>query len=266
MASVRRLSIAPVKGTRLVEVDSVRLERFGVRENRRFFLIDDREEMVNSLRLGELQTAVFSYSDEERTLRLELPDGRVLEEPIRLGPELTTDFYGAAKAARLVDGPWSETLSGLVGKPLRLVEADEEGAVDRGPVGAVTVISEASLARLAEEGALDGIDARRFRMLIEVDGLDAHEEDTWVGSSVRIGEALVGFEGHVGRCNITSRDPVTGRSDTPTLKILGRYRRKVESTEPLPFGIYGRVMEPAVVRVGDAVALRTASDARTLEG
>jgi uncharacterized protein YcbX len=266
MITIRRLSITAVKGTQLREVEAVRLERLGVRENRRFYLIDDQDEMVNSLRLGELQTAVFSYSEDQRTLRLELPDHPALEEPIRHGTEVATGFYGGAKAARLVDGPWSEVLSGLVGKPLRLVEAGDEGAVDRGADGAVTVISRASLRRLAEEGALDGIDGRRFRMLIEVDGLDAHAEDAWVGSSVRLGQALVGFAGNVGRCNITSRHPVTGESDTPTLKLLGRYRRDVESTEPLPFGIYGRVLEPGLVRLGDAVTLEPGSDNGAREG
>ena len=49
--------------------------------------------------------------------------------------------------------------------------------------------------------------------------------------------------------------PSPGEVDAPTLKLLGRYRQDVESTEPLPFGIYGRVIEPGFVRVGDAVAV-----------
>ncbi len=255
MVLVRRLNITPVKGTQLREVAEIRLERSGVRENRRFYLIDEQDEMVNSLRLGNLHRASFSYSDRGRKLKLELPDGRVLEEPVAVGAEVATTFYSARRPARLVEGPWSEVLSELAGKSLRLVEADDDGGVDRGPKGAVSVISQASLGRLAREGGLDGIDARRFRMLVEVDGLEAHAEDAWVGSSVRLGGALVAFEGHVGRCNITSRDPETGSLDTPTLKILGRYRREVESTEPLPLGIYGRVLEPGAVRVGDTVAV-----------
>jgi hypothetical protein len=256
MVSVSRLSITPVKGTQLRDVDQVRLELLGVRENRRFYLVDDDGEMVNSLRRGELQTVVSSYSDEDRRLKLELPDGSVLDQPVVLGAELTTRFYADTRPARLVDGPWSETLSALAGTSLRLVEAGEKGGVDRGPEGAVTVIAKASLARLAEAGGLDGIDGRRFRMLIEVDGIEAHAEDGWVGSSARLGQAVVGFAGNVGRCNITSRHPVTGASDTPTLKFLGRYRRNIESTEPLPFGIYGRVLEPGTVRVGDPVELQ----------
>jgi uncharacterized protein YcbX len=253
--TVTGLAITAVKGTRLQAVPEVSLDRSGVRENRRFFLIDGQDEMVNSLRMGQLHQVVADYSDSDRRLRLEFPDGRVLEDEIVLGPSVQTRFYSDPLAASLVEGPWSAALSEVAGKPLRLVEAGELSAVDRGAGGAVSLISQASLARLASEGDLDEVDGRRFRMLIEVDGLEAHAEDSWVGRTVRAGRALVGFEGHVGRCAITTRNPTTGVVDAPTLKILGRYRRDEETTEPVAFGIYGRVLEPGAVRVGDTVAL-----------
>jgi uncharacterized protein YcbX len=90
-------------------------------------------------------------------------------------------------------------------------------------------------------------------MLIEIDGVDAHEEDDWVGQRTRVGEALVAWGGHVGRCLITSRDPDSGRIDLPTLDVLRSYRRDAVTTEPLPFGIYGSVLENGVVRLGDTV-------------
>lgn len=247
------LALAPVKGTRLQQVEEIRLESGGVRENRRFFLIDDQNEMVNSLRLGELQTIVALYADEERTLRLELPDGRILEDEVVDGPAVAAEFYGSPLEAHVVEGPWSEAISEVAGKALRLVEAGEQGAVDRGALGAATVISRASLKRLAAEGAMDSIDSRRFRMLIEIDGVEAHAEDAWVGQTVRLGGAVVDFKGHVGRCAITTRNPESGIVDVRTLKILGRYRRDAETTEPIPFGIYGQVVRPGAVRVGDAV-------------
>jgi uncharacterized protein YcbX len=115
------------------------------------------------------------------------------------------------------------------------------------------LISRASLARLAQAGGKDSIDSRRFRMLIEIDGVSAHAEDAWVGRAVRIGETIVAFGGHVGRCLITSRDPDTGQVDLPTLDMLGDYRTGLGSTEPLPFGIYGRVLEPGAIQVGNDV-------------
>ncbi len=255
MPSVVGLAVTPVKGTRLHVVDQVRLGPEGVRENRRFYVIDNRDRMINGKHTGALQEVIADYSDAERRLKLTFPDGRVLEDDIRLGEPVSTRFFSQIAEGRLVEGPWSEALSDACGQPLRLVETERPGGgVDRGAGGAVSVISRASLARLAEAGGIGGIDVRRFRMLVEVDGVDAHAEDHWVGGApVRIGQAVVAFGGHVGRCLITGRDPDTGHVDLPTLDILGGYRTDLGTTEPLPFGVWGRVLEPGTVRLHDEV-------------
>lgn len=256
MPAVTGLAVTAVKATRLRQVDAVELGPDGVRENRRFYLIDDRNELVNSKRVGELQQVIAEYAEAEHRLRLELPDGQVIDDEVRLGDQVTTKFFSRAATGRLVDGPWSAAISGFVGRQLRLVEAGDT-AVDRGSEGAVSLISRASLERLgdARDGDCREIDARRFRMLIEIDGVEAHAEDRWVGREVRLGAAKVEFGGHVGRCVITSRDPDTGAVDLPTLKMLATYRLGLDTTEPLAFGIHGRVLEPGIVRVGDPVTL-----------
>jgi uncharacterized protein YcbX len=254
-ATVTALSITPVKALRLVRVPEIRLTANGVRDNRRFFLIDEHGEMVNATHLGALETIVSDYSDDDRRLSLTFPDGRVLDDEIRLGDEVATRFYRRRTPARLVLGDWSEAISECAGKALRLVEAGEIGAVDRGAEGAVTLISRGSLDRLAEHAERSSVDARRFRMLIEVDGIAPHEEDEWVGRAIEVGQAVVRGRGHVGRCVITSRHPDTGDIDLHTLKILGRYRRDLKTTEPVAFGIYGEVVRPGTIRVGDPVSV-----------
>lgn len=255
MPVVTGLNLTPVKATRLHAVDRLELGASGVRENRRFYFIDERDRMINSKIAGELQTVIADYSDAERHLKLTFPDGSAVEGAVRVGEPVQTRFFSLQKVARLVEGPWSEALSEHLGRSLRLVEAAEEGGVDRGGDGAVSLISCASLARLASVGDVESLDSRRFRMLIEIDGVDAHAEDRWVGNgSVRIGSATVAFTGHVGRCLITSRDPDTGVVDLPTLDMLDSYRTGLGTTEPLPFGVWGRVVEPGTVQVGDEVA------------
>jgi uncharacterized protein YcbX len=255
VAVVVGLAVTPVKATRLHAVDRVELTPDGVSDNRRFYVIDARDRMINSKIVGELQTVVADYSAADRRLRLELPDGQVVEDEIRLGDEVDARFFSWPRKGRLVEGPWSEAFSQVAGRPLRLVESCAAGAaVDRGRDGGVSLISRASLARLAEAGGVDSVDSRRFRMMVEIDGVDAHAEDGWVGSgSVRIGGAVIAFNGHVGRCLITSRDPDTGVVDLPTLDILQDYRGALDTTEPLPFGIWGRVISPGTVQVGDEV-------------
>jgi uncharacterized protein YcbX len=249
------LAITPVKSTRLQPVDRIRLDRQGVRENRRFFLIDEDDEMVNATHLGELNTVLSGYSDPDRRLSLAFPGGRVVEDDVTLGDEIVTRFYDQQLRARLVLGEFSDAISQHVGKQLRLVEAGEVGAVDRGPTGAVTLISRASLARLAEEAGRLSVDSRRFRMMIEVDGLAAHEEDAWVGHKLQVGDVVLRAHGHVGRCVITSRHPETGEIDLHTLKLLGRYRRHLDTTEPVAFGIYGEIVRPGEIVLGQPVTL-----------
>src|SRR5947209_8125280 len=119
--------------------------------------------MVNATHLGALNAEVSDYSDPARRLTLECPDGRVLEDEVKVGDEVVTGFYGQPMPARLVVGEWSGAISQHVGKGLRLVEAGEEGAVDRGPIGAVSLISTGSLGRLADQAGRSTVDSRRFR-------------------------------------------------------------------------------------------------------
>jgi uncharacterized protein YcbX len=261
---VRALSVTAVKGTRLRTVGRLVLERGGARGDRRFFVIDERDRMVNSKNVGQLQTVVAEWDEDGRELTLRFlgsaPEGagEAVSGIVDGGSLVSARFYSGTIEGRVLDGPWSDALSQHVGRTLRLVEAlPGEGrgsAIDRGDQGAVSLVGSASLGRLAAEAEVPGVDARRFRMLVEVDGIAPHAEDAWVGRAVRIGEALVRFEGHVGRCLITSRHPDTGEIDLPTLDVLGFYRLHVDATEPLPFGIYGSVLEEGTVRLGDLVA------------
>ena len=93
-------------------------------------------------------------------------------------------------------------------------------------------------------------------MLFELDGCAPHEEDEWVKRTVRIGEALVRIHGDVGRCAITTQNPDTGVPDLDTLRTIKGYRLETaneKGKKHLPFGIYGEVLEPGRVAVGDEV-------------
>lgn len=251
---VTALSVAPVKGTRLQTVDAIQLGQSGARGDRRFFVIDERDRMVNAKTLGELQTVEASFGEASSWLALAFPDGRVVEGRVYdSGEVVEVQFYSDRRPAMVLAGPWAEALSELAGRPLRLVDGGP--ALDRGVDGAVSLISRASLDRLGSEAGVEQLDARRFRMLFEIEGVGEHAEDRWIGRSVQIGQAVVQFEGHVGRCLITSRDPESGEITLPTLDVLRSYRGEPESTEPLPFGVYGRVLRGGRVLVGDPVTL-----------
>ena len=116
----------------------------------------------------------------------------------------------------------------------------------------VSLVSLASVERIGAEGGRDGsIGAGRFRMLLEVDGLQAHEEDSWLGRSVHVGAATIYVAKHCARCVITTMNEATGESDFPTLKTIARYRGVDDGD--LNFGMYASVLQPGTIRVGDPV-------------
>lgn len=250
---VTGLAITPVKGTRLRQVTSVSLDRNGARGNRSFYVIDEHGRMVNGKVQGALQTVVSEYDPDASELTLTFASGASVTAPVEHGDTVATRFFSSERDGPEVRGPFSQALSDELGLPLRLIAT--EAGVDRGRVAGASVISRASLARLTEELESEPIDVRRFRMLVEIDGVEAHDEDRWVGSRVRIGSALVAMHGHVGRCMITTRHPDTGVVDLKTLHALASYRRDLDSTEPLPFGVYGEVLEGGAVSIGDPVSI-----------
>lgn len=255
--TVAWISIAPVKALGLVQLREVFVDEFGIRENRRFYLVDAGGRFVNGKRLGSLVRVAPEWDEASETLALRLPDGSVVSGRIELGGPLLTNFYGRPVPGRFVDGPWDEALSALAGEPLRLVLTDIPGdAVDRGRGGAVTLLGAASLEALARAAGLDGsVDGRRFRMTFGVAGLPPYAEDEWLGRDVAVGEAVFRPSGNVGRCAVTTQNPETGVPDFDTLRVLKRYRDDVPTTEPLPFGIHADVVGPGRVRLGDSVDL-----------
>jgi uncharacterized protein YcbX len=250
-AFVSGLATTPVKATRVASVETVELDRFGARGNRVFCVIDGRDRMVNGKVFADLQRVISCYHEATGELTMLFPDGARVHGEVHLGQALTIRFFSRTREVRIVDGPWSAALSGFLGAPLRLV-APEVG-VDRGRQGGVSVISRASVRELAEFAGREWIDVRRFRMLVEIDGVEPYEEDSWVGRKVRIGAAVMRMRGNVGRCLITSRDPDSAKTDLPTLDLLASHRGGVHGTEPLPFGIHGEVLEPGIISVGDPV-------------
>ena len=255
--TVTALHTTPVKALRIGAVDAIELGPGGAAGDRAFYVVDEDGAMVNGKRLGVLQTVTADYDRSREVLGLRLGDGERIEAPVQLGARIDTTFFGAPRRARLLDGPLSQALSGHAGRDLRLVSSGP--ALDRGREGAISLVSRASLQRLAGAEDPDGsretgsgpVDGRRFRMLIEVDGVPAHAEDRWVGHELEIGGARVRIHGNVGRCVTTTRGPESGEVDLPTLKMLATYRMDAETTEPLPFGVHGEVLQSGTVRVGD---------------
>lgn len=250
---VARLRESPVKGLAQAEVKHLELTMDGIRTDRRFVCTDDKDRRLYSPELGALARARAEWDERAATLTVTFPDGSVVSGSIALrGKErsLVTPS-GRLMLGTPVAGPFAAAMSEAAGRTIRLYQVP----VGHGAPGAVTILGDGSLARLARELGLAHLDPKRFKMSIELDGLRDSEEDGWGGRMVHIGEALLEIGSGVPRCVLTTQDPDTGLRDHDTLKVLLGYRDALPTGEP-PFGVYATVVEPGTVKVGDPVEVR----------
>ncbi|HZO98491.1 MAG TPA: MOSC domain-containing protein [Gaiellaceae bacterium] len=253
MRSVARISVSAVKGFRLQHPERVELGPDGVPGNRRFFLVDADGQRLRSSATPWLAPLGASYDARADRLTVRLPDGRELSgSAAPAGPRVHSTAGSLEIRGSVVEGPWTAPLSELAGAPVRLARADPDAVTVQAPV---TLVSDGSLARATAAAGLDRLDSRRFRMLFELAGCGAHEEDAWEGRLVRIGGAVVRVGEQVVRCAVTTRDPDTGARDHDLLRVIAGYRGRREPDGAVLFGVYAHVESPGPVRVGDPVEL-----------
>lgn len=251
---VARINTTPVRTFRLQHPDSVEVGPDGVVENRRFLLVDEHGERLRSSKTAWPCVLEAHYDAAAETLRVRFPDGsEFTESALGDGEAVTPEVAARRIPARVVHGGWEAGLAELAGHPVRIVRAERPRDAFRA-LGPVSLLSTASVDRLAEVAGRP-VDARRFRLLFEVDGCEAHEEDRWYGRSVRVGEAVLRIGRPVERCAVTTRDPDTGARDLDTLRLIRSYRGQRAGDGAILFGVVADVEWPGTVRVGDPVEL-----------
>jgi uncharacterized protein YcbX len=248
--TVSRLSIAPVKGLALEHPAEIDLTPVGVVEDRRFFLVDDTGRLVDGLLAGRMVQVAAQIDPDATHLRMSFPDGEVIEDDVRATEPIITRMYGRTVLGHVVDGPWAEALEPLAGRRLHLIRTTSPGGTrEKHPA---TLVTDGSLDLLGQHLGGVPVDGRRFRMLIELAGGAAHEEDTWIGKRIELGETRMLVSKPVARCAITTQDPDTGLRDMDTLRTIISYRG-LRDHENVDFGVYGEVERPGRIRLGDAV-------------
>jgi uncharacterized protein YcbX len=253
--TVSLLSVTPVKGLAMHHPDHVDLVAGGVAGDRAFFLVDESGAMVSCTDIGALMAHRAEMDAATGVLTLHRPEAVVHSAAVELGEPVDTDFYGLRTVTgRYVVG-WDDAFSDVAGRAVRLVHGDTGGF----DVAGVTLIGSASTAGLASSDAPGPVDARRFRMNVEIAGSATLDEDSWDGRELRVGDAVVRVGGPVKRCAATTRNPDTGEIDLQTLKLIGALKGRQEF-DPwgagFYFGVYADVLVPGRVAVGDEVVLR----------
>jgi hypothetical protein len=194
--------------------------------------------------------STWSVADERLTMRF--PDGSSAEgSALAVGERVGIKLFDRTVPARTIDPVFTEAVRRVVvDETLSVFRVDEPEFAGGGH--RASVISLASVADVGLRGGDVRLDPRRFRMLIELDGVQAYEEDGWRGRRLRVGGAVLLLGERMHRCVMTNLAPGTGENDFDTLAVLAEHRRF--GTELL-LGVYGDVEWPGRIEVGDAAEL-----------
>jgi uncharacterized protein YcbX len=174
--------------------------------------------------------ALWRY--QPRLLEPEHPDATAVRVQTPDGAEL--DLTDPALAAELGPG-------------VRVMKLDR-GAFDTLPLALISFQTLTGLSDLVgRELAVE-----RFRPNILIDAADgaAYAEDAWVGATLRIGALRMRIDKRDQRCVVVNVDPSTGTRDPQILRTIAQARQAC-------LGVYGSVMTPATIGVGDPVVLDT---------
>lgn len=251
---VARLSVTPVKGLAVQHPSSIVVTPDGVEGDRALFLIDEAGTLISCTELGDLISHRAHFDPLSGVLEVTDSDGASRVGPVHRGDAVTTDFYGERLVPGHVVPAWGQYFSDIAGRPVRLVLGERSGY----DIARLTLLGSASVDALAQANGVDHVDSRRFRMNVELSGTSPHEEDTWEGQKVRLGEVELVVGGPVKRCAATTRNPDSGAVDMQTLRMIGQSRGRQDTArfgKGFYFGVYAEVLEPGRVRVGDAVEL-----------
>ena len=252
MPTVAQFSIAPVRSLGLQHPTEIDVTEVGVVEDRRFFLSDDHNRLVDRIVVGRLVQVEARTDPAASRLWMRFPDGTVIDDDVRLGESVETPIHGRTGVGKVVIGPWGEALAAVAGRPIRVVRCDNPGGTRRG--NPTSIVSDGSLQQLAKAAGVGAVDGRRFRMLVNLEGAEPHEEDTWIGKRIGLGDAVLRVLKPDARCAITTQDPDTGSRDLDTLRTIISYRGLREGKHA-DFGVLADVVQPGRIRLGDAVTV-----------
>ena len=232
---VSNLSIYPVKSCREVKQNSTLIEKFGLKNDRRWMVVDENGVMLTQRKIAKMCLIQPELKKNGLTLSTESMDNLYVETPssskkcnVKVWADHCQAFDAGDDAAS-----W---LSHVLSTKCRLVYFPDnefrQVDLDYANEGDKTAFSDGFPLLLISQASLDDLNQRlsipikmnRFRPNIIVEGCEPFAEDSW--KKIRIGEVTYRIVKPCSRCVIPNINIETAeREDEPT-KTLNRYRKR----------------------------------------
>jgi uncharacterized protein len=277
---VSRVRVYPVKSLAGLDVGRTAVEPWGLRDDRRWMVVDPRGDVVTARERHAL-LSVRATPDDEGGLTLDADGAPSLHVAAPTGPADVPVRISRLDRATSAGEEADRWLSRVLGEAMRLVWLDDprrrplspaHGGEDGDPLsladaGPLLLTTTASLQQLdswvhreaQRRGEPDPapVDMLRFRPNVVIAGdLAPFMEDTW--RSVRLGDVTYRFAEHCDRCVMTTIDPATTVGGKEPLRSLARHRRWDGKTW---FGIRLVPTVRGTLATGDDVEVLSRADA-----
>lgn len=267
----------PLKSAAGVACDSVELDRFGVRGDRRWMMVDDEGAPITQREepsLAHLSAAAKPDGSLRLNWRGASPapaDAAAIDVtcPPAGAPRISVAIWGDTVDVALADARSSAWLGARIGSPARLAYMPDDVERPVNPRYADpehrTSLTDGYPLHVIGTGSLDDLNARleqpvgvdRFRPNIFVEGCEPFDEDDWI--DVRVGECEMKIVKPCPRCTVTTVDPATGVRGREPLATLANYRRRPGG---VMFGQNALHQGRGTLRVGDPVEVLSRRSSR----
>jgi uncharacterized protein YcbX len=267
---VSALYIYPIKSLGPISLDSSHIDALGLKNDRRFMLVDPNGQFISQrtfpglvrFHLSINQKGEIEILDKVSHLR------KILSYTPELGQKIPVKIWEDEVEARLVLEDFSDFFSDLLEIPVRLVMMDSASSrqtdkkhqtelskftsfADSLPI---LVCSEASAKDLSEK--VGAFNLMRFRPNLVISNEIPFEEDTW--KEISIGEVRLFGAKPCARCNLVNVNPKTGTVSSEILKGLSSYRK---FGQKVYFGQQFVPISLGQIHVGDVVDIVDTKDA-----
>lgn len=232
---VSGLYIHPIKSIGRISLTESTLDRFGLRWDRRWMLVDEENKFITQRQ--EARMTLIKPFLEDEGFRIAAPGMEELWLPLEEQGEgdLEVTLFGLPSPATLLPKKYENWFSAYLNRPARLVFmadnqtrlVDQHFAKQQESVAfsdgfPLLLISEDSLAAFNQGIDLE-LTHERFRPNIVIRGAEPYAEDQW--KKIKIGDQMMEVVKPCSRCVIPSIDPKTAKKNRSVIDALVEQRK-----------------------------------------
>lgn len=234
MIKISELYIHPLKSAAAISVDKVSIDIFGLKNDRRWMLVDEKDSFLSQRQLPKM--CLIKAIVIESGLKIQVPNMSPLNVPDSMSHRRQVEVWGDVCQSYDCGDEAAAYLSEFLKVSCRLVyfPDTEKRQVDLtyAEKGDLTGFSDGFPLLIISQASLDDLNSKlnepvsmtRFRPNIVISGVEAFAEDNW--DNIQIGGVNFRVVKPCSRCSIPSVDPLTGLRSVEPVKTLREYRMR----------------------------------------